>query len=44
MEAILLEQSKGHHGCMVEVNSQMGGLVLLHPGRTEHKVLYGRKV
>ena len=44
MEAILLEQSKGRHGCVVEVNSQMGGLVLLHPGRTEHKVLYGGKV
>lgn len=44
MEAILLEQSRGNPGCMVEVNGKHGGLVLFRPGKNDQVVLYNPKV
>jgi predicted dehydrogenase len=40
LEAILDRHARGQPGCVVEVNSVRGGLVLLAPGRAEPEVLY----
>ena len=44
MEALLARQAQGTPGCVVAVNSPLGGLVLLTPGTTEAAVLYGGRV
>jgi D-galacturonate reductase len=44
MEAILGRAAQGRPGCVVEVNSQRGGLVLLTPGDAETAVLYSGSV
>lgn len=44
MEAILERQAQGQPGCVVEVNGERGGLVLLTPGKTELAVLYMGRV
>jgi hypothetical protein len=40
LEAILERYARGQPGCVVEVNSSLGGLVLRVPGRAEPEVLY----
>ena len=40
MEALLERQAQGQPGCVVEVNSSRGGLVLLTPGKADVTVLY----
>jgi D-galacturonate reductase len=44
MEAILDRAAAGQPGCVVEVNTPRGGLVLLAPGSAEPKVLYAGRV
>jgi predicted dehydrogenase len=44
MEAILDRAAQGQPGCIVEVNGQRGGLVLLPPGKAEATVLYAETV
>ncbi len=44
MEAILARGAQGQPGCVVEVNSALGGLVLLTPGSAEALVLYPGRV
>jgi hypothetical protein len=44
LEAILTRQAKGQAGCVVEVNSPEGGLVLRTPGKAEAEVLYRESV
>lgn len=44
MEAILNQHAEGKPGCLVDVNSTHGGLVLRIPGRQELEVLYSPKV
>jgi D-galacturonate reductase len=44
MEAILARAAAGQPGCVVEVNSTHGGLVLLAPGCAEPTVLYAGRV
>jgi predicted dehydrogenase len=44
MEAILARAAKGQPGCVVEVNTPRGGLVLLAPGDAEAAVLYPGRV
>jgi D-galacturonate reductase len=44
MEALLERQAQGQPGCVVEVNSSRGGLVLLAPGKAEAAVLYEGRV
>ena len=44
MEAILARAAQGQPGCVVEVNSPRGGLVLLTPGCAESVVLYPGRV
>lgn len=40
MEAILAAHAAGRPGCVVEVNHERGGLVLLEPGSEKHEILY----
>jgi len=44
MEALLFRQAAGQPGCVVEVNTPRGGLVLLTPGKSEATVLYAERV
>jgi D-galacturonate reductase len=44
LEAILAHAARGQPGCVVEVNSPRGGLVLLTPGNAEAVVLYPGRV
>ena len=44
MEAILEKHAAGRPGCLVEVNSPDGGLVLRVPGSGESTVLYSGTV
>lgn len=44
MEAILARHAAGQPNCVVEVDHQTGGLVLLEPGKGEPTVLYDGKV
>lgn len=44
MEAILARAAVGQPGCIVEVNSPRGGLVLLPPGSAVPAVLYAARV
>jgi predicted dehydrogenase len=44
MEAILQRHAAGRPGCVVEVNSREGGLVLRAPGKVEPEVLYPKRV
>jgi len=44
MEAILRQHAEGRPGCVVEVNGEDGGLVLLAPGADEAVVLYPGRV
>jgi len=44
LEEVLREQANGSPGCMVEVNSPDGGLVLRRPGQSGCKVLYAQQV
>lgn len=44
MEAILDRAAQGQPGCVVEVNTPRGGLVLLAPGNAEPAVLYAGRV
>lgn len=44
MEALLERQAQGQPGCVVEVNSARGGLVLLTPGKADAAVLYAGRV
>jgi D-galacturonate reductase len=44
MEALLERQAQGQPGCVVEVNSSRGGLVLVTPGKAEVTVLYPGRV
>jgi predicted dehydrogenase len=44
MEAILTCAAQVGPGCIIEVNSPRGGLVLLMPGRAENEVLYPGRV
>lgn len=40
LEAILERHAQGHPGCLVEVNSPLGGLAVRVPGRSEPDILY----
>lgn len=44
LEALLAQQVKGRHGCVVEVNTPDGGLVLRLPGESRPVVLYPDRV
>lgn len=44
LEALLSEQAQGRPGCMVQVNTSEGGLVLKVPGHPGGKVLYSDRV
>ena len=44
MEAILAKHVAGVPNCVVEIDHQLGGLVLLAPGRAEPEVLYRGRV
>jgi len=44
MEAILAKHVAGVPNCVVEIDHQLGGLVLLAPGRAEPEVLYSGRV
>jgi predicted dehydrogenase len=44
LEAILSEHARGVPGCVVMVNSDVGGLVLRRPGRVEPLMLYPLRV
>ncbi len=44
LEAILAEHAAGRPGCLVEVNSPQGGLVLRAAGQSESKLLYAGHV
>jgi predicted dehydrogenase len=44
MEAILAKHAAGTPNCIVEIDHQLGGLVLLAPGRAEPEVLYAGRV
>jgi D-galacturonate reductase len=44
MEAILAKHVAGAPNCVVEIDTQIGGLVLLAPGRAEPEVLYPGRV
>lgn len=44
LEAILKRHAAGLPGCVVEVNTERGGLVLMTPGNDEVEVLYADKV
>ena len=44
MEAILARHVAGQPNCVVAVNHERGGLVLLPPGANEPEVLYGQQV
>ena len=44
MEAILAKHVQGTPNCVVEVDQERGGLVLLTPGKAEGEVIYGGRV
>jgi predicted dehydrogenase len=44
MEAILARRVAGTPNCVVEVDHQLGGLVLLAPGKAEPELLYAKSV
>jgi predicted dehydrogenase len=44
MEALLQRQAQGQPGCVVEVNTSRGGLVLLASGKADVTVLYAPRV
>lgn len=44
MEAILEQHVKGRPNCVVEIDHQAGGLVLLTPGQKEPEILYAGRV
>ena len=44
MEAILEQHVKGRPNCVVEIDHQAGGLVLLVPGQKEPEILYAGRV
>jgi D-galacturonate reductase len=44
MEAILAKHSAGTPNCVVEIDHELGGLVLLAPGKAEPDVLYSGRV
>jgi hypothetical protein len=44
LEAILRRHAAGRPGCVVELNTRDGGLVLLEPGSAASQVLYAPKV
>jgi D-galacturonate reductase len=44
METILAKHAAGTPNCLVEIDHQLGGLVLLAPGRSEPEVLYSGRV
>jgi hypothetical protein len=44
MEAILARHAAGTPNCVVEIDHELGGLVLLAPGNAEPDVLYSGRV
>jgi hypothetical protein len=44
MEAILAKHAAGTPNCVVEIDHNLGGLVLLAPGHSETEVLYSGRV